>query len=581
MYPKKIKRIHRALSLLIAVYIAAASCSSRDQDHSMDKANGGTKLNISISGILDNKNPSPQTVASNNTNSNFSTFPQEQLIKRNDFDALISIESIPNNTKFEKSAATNSVTPKAPSTPMQKDNQYRILLYDAAGKTLLKNVVAKSGTNPEIQVDAGIRYKWIAISVDDASVPEVTNGKINADDIANKDVLYASGTIDTQHGENYLEIAFHHKAVRFDINIDTRGLFGSINTLNSFKLNSKYDDSWLNKADLDILSGNFTNFSAMDDRKVVSRLMNKDGSTKDLVKTLTIYTVVPEGTKSEKNLEIQPVFTKNLDRNVYYPPVLTKVNTRKYGGEAYLIINTPGEVIPLPGNKYTINIRLIESAINVGGISFARSDLWYDTSSGQTDRYRFRSDQGHLPYDGTAQTQYWNWKASTPTGTPGSGDPCSLVYPQGLWRMPTKTELSSISQLSSYEYKGFGGSQADTYDSVAVINWARNIDKNTPSSEGDWSDYSNRLIFTFDGYRQDNRVMNSRTQVNADKQGSYTANTFMKYWSGDQESNQGVALYNSATVNVKGPRNFTTSYKTPSISNFDKTLGFNIRCVRK
>ena len=93
------------------------------------------------------------------------------------------------------------------------------------------------------------------------------------------------------------------------------------------------------------------------------------------------------------------------------------------------------------------NIDLIESAITVGGVRWARANLYY---SGPTahNPYRFH----HLNTQTNAENSFWGWRSLTPDGRVGTGDPCLLVYPAGTWKTPNPTEITTglLNQSASY-----------------------------------------------------------------------------------------------------------------------------------
>jgi len=72
---------------------------------------------------------------------------------------------------------------------------------------------------------------------------------------------------------------------------------------------------------------------------------------------------------------------------------------------------------------------------------WARTNLQYDAS--QSDMYRFRVDNANV--NPNSESEYWNWKSATPTGSSADNvDPCTKVYPEGMWRMPTSTEFDIV-----------------------------------------------------------------------------------------------------------------------------------------
>ncbi|WP_343322110.1 hypothetical protein [Sphingobacterium multivorum] len=572
------------------IFIAMNSCKSNQEDLAPEQTHGDV-LKVSVKGS------SPRTTSEVNSLTAKAALANhvadrpldETFIEANGFDALVSSKGPfvkQNLLASAKKAATNTTASALPDT-----TSYRLLIFNQDGTNLLHNVVATVGKNPEIPVEIGMRYKWVAFSINASTVPDLNKGKIAAADIANKDVLYASGTLDTQAGENLLEIVFDHKTVRFDVNIDTRGIFGGIQSFESLLIGTGTGaqfKSLVNAADFDLLTGQFGTLKTVDAPYTAANIADKDPAvTGHLVKTVSIYTILPTGTQIvAKNLTIQPIFSIKLDHEILYPPATTTLSTRKYGTTStYLPLNNPS-FNPGAGDQYELSTRLIESAIKVNGISWARSDLWYDGSSGQIDKYRFKADAGIPPYDGNSQSEYWNWKATTPAGIAGSGDPCVLVYPANTWRMPTQSELTSVVNTSSYEYYGLpnqGGSirTADTYQWYAVVNQSINVDSGSPKGQGDFSGYSDKLIFTFNGYRLDGTINATRKSIDSHINRPFTQQVSMGYWSSTGSRSNAVCMVDDATVDYQKPFYYSIRYQTKALRAYGGNYGFNVRCVRK
>ena len=144
------------------------SCSSRDEETKNPDGNAGmqgTFLSFNIAGIEEEENITNLTTASikNTGKSSSASIAPEKVISTENFDALISAEGQTSNKSQGLSAyLTPSYTgtmAAVTNTPMITGTKYRLLIYDAASNTLIKNVDATSGTNPNIQVDAGKQYK--------------------------------------------------------------------------------------------------------------------------------------------------------------------------------------------------------------------------------------------------------------------------------------------------------------------------------------------------------------------------------------------------------------------------------------
>ncbi|MCT6562772.1 hypothetical protein N4307_14435, partial [Staphylococcus aureus] len=76
-------------------------------------------------------------------------------------------------------------------------------------------------------------------------------------------------------------------------------------------------------------------------------------------------------------------------------------STRSFSNSIVPYNNIP--VTPALGNRYTLNVRLIESGVRLDGLLWARTNLIY---SSQADKYRFRPDNEYSQPD--KDTEYWN-----------------------------------------------------------------------------------------------------------------------------------------------------------------------------
>ncbi|WP_426791904.1 hypothetical protein [Sphingobacterium sp. WOUb80] len=603
MYLEKNKMFSKIGIVKVALFsaglMAIVACKDHKETIGGEEELKGTVLKVNISGIDESgKVSAVAKVASTTTGTHVSSGirEDEKLVTGGNFDALLSMDPVPASVLSGKRAATKTTaiggrSLKAVTTPMPTNLKYRILLYDESGSTLLNNVVGTPGTDPAIQIDGGKTYRWVAVSTSEGTVPDLSNGKIAAADLANKDVLFATGTIDTKTGENYLNIIFDHKTARYDVDIDTRGLFGSINTLKSMQLGTGSGaqfKSMLLTADLDILSGTFGNPVAVAVEKTAAHIANTDASTGDLVKTVSLYTI-PTGTAvTAGTISIQPFFSTNLDHLIMNLPVTSnEISTRNYGTANTYLTFANGAFTPEVGGQYQLKARIIESAIPVGGLAWARSDLWYDGTAGQLDKYRFKADAGIEPYDNATQSEYWTWVSTTPTGTPLSGDPCALVYPAGVWRMPNATEMNSLTERSSTQFIGISGSnQVDTYNWYAVVNQSWAMDNGAPSYAGEYTSYSQRLIFTFNGYYPGSTLTYSRKQIDSRSNTSASGiRTQLFYWAAgylSTDHSKGAVMTQAAVYNYTKPFTYNlTQLGTRQMQALTQTYRGNVRCVRK
>ncbi|WP_293956058.1 MULTISPECIES: hypothetical protein [unclassified Sphingobacterium] len=618
-----IKKTKKLIWPLIVLGICSAmlgSCSKRDQAEVSEK--GETTLIFQIDGIDEG------TVAvaklgvpigkTNETALHPVALDKEKLVTTPTVDALVSMEVIKTQGMSAKKAVVRdavdtlnktAVAPKAALTLMPSGIKYRLMVYDQTSTTLIKDVEAVSGTNPNIQVDGGTTYRWIAVSINEATLPTISNNTISAAALANKDVIYASGVITATKGQNYLNITFQRKTTRLDVDIDSRGIFGGITNFESLDIGTGTGanfTSLIRSANLNILTGTWSGHTAVTPTANVSHITNKNTATDNFVKTLSVYTVIPTGTTIAANsLTLKPIFQIAMDPHVHFLPTNTNVKTRTYGdNNTYLTFNN-ASFMPLAGDQYRLAARMIESPLRVAGISWARADLYYDSRSGALDRYKFRPDAGSIHWIDnsnamdTEKNGYWNWMSLTPTGTPGSGDPCALVYPAGLWRMPNLDEMTTLANRKSSLYQWAVTKEQNYINSIygysgANQMWA--LDELQSASYGKFNDYSDHFMLMFNGYRNLNGALASSRMTLYHKVkatstgGNRDVYVYMYYLTSAENGNLGrvlsqratVSYFDSVTPDLPWQHSSTklVSLTTREVASLNKLQGFNVRCVR-
>ena len=230
-----------------------------------------------------------------------------------------------------------------------------------------------------------------------------------------------------------MNIVLKRNTARIQLDLDTRGMFGTINNTTSVEVGTGTGSAFssiIKTGDLNVLTGQYSNLQN------VSAVTGASWSTKlepavQLEQQNSDFYTVSSTPIPANNLRIR---LNQLDLN------MDDNSTRSFSNSIVPYSNIP--VTPTLGNRYTLNVRLIESGVRLKGLLWARTNLIY---SSQADKYRFRSDNEYSQPD--KDTEYWNWMAATPTGSSSDNtDACSKVYPEGMWRMPTSTEFSNLGQ---------------------------------------------------------------------------------------------------------------------------------------
>lgn len=445
--------------------------------------------------------------------------------------------------------------------PIGTGVRYRLLMYRENETQPFLNIEGTGAGIQPIAIASGFNYRWIAVSTNETdSSPTVTNNVISRTQIANKDFLYASGTILTQFGENYLNIVFNRYTTRIRLTVDSRGMFGNIadNSVISFVT---ADGGTLSETgDFNVRDSVFSNF-----QPVTLRSNNMTG-TNPAVRVGTIYTVRPRTVAANSlRLRLNPL---NL--------TLDDGSTRSFADNT---VSFGSAFAPVRGSSYDITARLIESGVRVGNSSvrWARSNLRYVSGAPEGFRYRFTPHPVNYRFD--ASLDLWNFATTTPTGTTFNNiDMCNNVYPTGTWRLPTTQDFQTLpipNGLERYVPILLGGVGL-------VANWDRS--PNQPAN----SAYAgmDQLRLPFYGFRT---AANARTQQPAlallivSGQGHY----YSVNYGGDPAVPSSVrpAFFRMSYsgLDLLGLLNLLDGYNQEVVSgdaSTSFTQGRNVRCVR-
>lgn len=425
-----------ATVLLATSGMLATSCS-KERGAAVEQADNheGTNIVLSIKGInegLDN------TVKQASNNSKSSKLQVESF---GDVDVVSAVD---NNVPF-KAAASDAVqsrnadgTVAAASTGLRAaalDNgvTYRVYLFSADGTQLLSSKqYSVSGTDLTIPVTHGTTYKWVALSYNNTdAIPDITVANPTLQLPENKDVLYASGsiTIPTTPGTDVsLPITFAHKYSRIAIELNTMGVFGNMVSGNLAVSNLALRSAALNVA-TGALTPSATTFAPTLNW---ASFTNIDPTYSD-AKIAYVYTAgttaLNNVTVSVTNLAIK--HADNVDR--------TFATTAP--------INISFNVTPVLGNSHRLLANIVESPLTSTGstVKWSRSNLYYTAGH---NPYRFFANNKQR----SEANSYFAYGAILPgqfQSMAAYADPCTQVYPQGLWRKPTHADFSTTAYVSS------------------------------------------------------------------------------------------------------------------------------------
>lgn len=468
------------------------------------------------------------------------------------YDAIVTLteedETISSgNSRFINSKLTSNKSGSATvAAAMPSGNKYRVLIYDN-NDNYVGTIDATSGTGftPGFGVYKNTTYKWYAYSYNSSTQVPVPANTANPTITTTADataMLYDSGTITTVAGSNKINITFEHKLASIAIKVDARGLFTPINSIEG----SNATAANLRTGTLNLKTGAYTGTTANSSTNSLLNWTNFAAATGDSVKVAYLYTA---GTTAISNFGVTLTdFKVKLDNNT----VRTFKNKTFTFSQAFT---------PQLGKRYTATITLVESAITVGGMKWARENLYY--RAGDTG-YRFRNQSSNIyqtAADPTSTAEFFNFAAVTSSNGAATAvrDICKLAYPRNTWRLPTDDEqvaLASVASSSGSPSRVFGQSSDSRY-----VAW----------TYGGTNEYgTNWTSFMGLGYRQQgsNTVENYNT----------TSTAYGYFWSASYTTGSTNAKYMRVTIDGNQANGYSGSVTANLSTNM--RYGMNIRCVR-
>ncbi|MFC3353482.1 hypothetical protein [Sphingobacterium zeae] len=541
---------------MLGIAVAFVSCSSKDEQIPSPK---GAILNVGVKGI-------EEVVLTKAAASSRINTAAQQIVSLGDVDALIeagegSLAAVPQTStaiQTAENATSKAATSglRAASSVMDTGVKFRLVIYDDTN-ALVYNEEVTSGVNQQIQLVAYKPYTWYAVSLNEknGSMPNVpSSGIIARSSLENKDVLYASGSFDAIDGANYLDIIFKRMTSRIQARLNVRGLFGTIENSTSMSLvKGSSNATVLQMGDFNILTGQFTNVVDVNGAVLASAMVEDTSNPAGTVKVANFFTLNTSAIAAN-SLKIKFNSLK---------VTLDDARVRTFNANTYTF---PDAYTPTIGSTYAVNIRLIESPVKVKGILWARSNLIYDPS--HTDKYRLKSNPGGSTA-ATKDTEFWNWKSATPTGTSGNIDPCLSVYPANTWRMSTKQEWESIGQPDDKkEILGL------LWGAQYAYLWYRDSDNPENTAYDD-----NELVLSFGGYRTKASSFGGSSVSGSPAGillGAYATGECHYWTSTNADTNNGYAVKSSFSRLA-----WLFSWGSVTYPSADKMEGRNIRCVRQ
>ncbi|MDR0261987.1 MAG: fimbrillin family protein [Sphingobacterium sp.] len=340
----------------------------------------------------------------------------------------------------------------------------KYVVYIYSGTTLVTSKEFTAGTAGTIEgLNPATTYTWVALSYNtsDANQPALTptNGSIAL--AQNKDVLYASGTVNLATNSN-ISIQFSHKFSRIGIELNTKGVFGNITgnpTVNVTGLN-------LATGSIALLGGTVTAGASFTPTLTYANFTNIDAAFND-AKIAYVYTA-STAAQSAINVQVQNLNISHVDGSL----------ARTYFTTAS---NFGFSVTPQLGNSHRLLLNVVESPLvtSYAGrtVRWARSNLFYRGNNGNGRNYAFYANNqltaranGYFAFGSIVPGQF-------ATTTTNNGDPCALVYPAGLWKQPAKADFANMvrGDIEVNQLTGALGGLGQVVDATGVTGLANII----------------------------------------------------------------------------------------------------------
>lgn len=405
------------------------SCSKEKEKTNL--LGDGTKLIVNVMGITDMTEVSAGKLKANAADmpaiKEGEIMPKE-MVNFEAFDAQVSLSK--DDLKKRPVSIGESVTSNLGSgqlmaAAMEPDVTYRLVIYDNED-TFISSTELVSGTPGEVNIRKGGTYNWYAISfnnTDNIADVDENNPVLNVPE--SSDLLYASGSItvdiNAPDGNVPLGIVFAHKFSRIGLELNTMGMFADMNSVGvvvngATGTTGTYDliNNSFSSTSSDPITVDFADFENVDplygDRKIAYVYSSVETSTTLSVDINALDIQLDDGTNR--------VFTNLAASPVTFNFTLTPQN----------------------GATYTARMNFVESPLTLDGVQWARQNLYY---TGGHNPYRFHHTYAHTQQ----RNSYFSFRGMVPQNfgsDSNDGDPCALVYPEGVWRQAEADDFESL-----------------------------------------------------------------------------------------------------------------------------------------
>lgn len=426
---------------MVMLTLPGAMLTSCSKDATTEQvAPKGDKLVISVKGIKNATDAGAlkQGVGSKTT---AKEAPNYKVYEFSDVDMAVSVDDkLPiKTTNVARGKSANGAFAAAAAEELEAmavDAKYMLYIYD--GETLVASTELTVGTDGTVEgLDASKGYTWVAVSYNNETIPEVSNGVANLP--FNTDVLYAKGTVDLSDDPT-ISITFGHVFARIGIELNTMGVFGEIT-----------GNPTVSVGGLELATG------SMD---LLTGVLTPNSETTTATLTYADFVSVEEGYEDAKIAYVYtaPTAEQQVTLSVQGLDVVLADGgaTRNYFAAAAPVTLPAIDVTPVAGSSHHLLFNLVEAPLVTNHrrnalnqrvrVEWARSNLYYRGEGGARN-YGFYANNGPT----SRADGYFAFEGLEPmkfTSDADKGDPCALVYPAGVWRTPTATEINSITTSS-------------------------------------------------------------------------------------------------------------------------------------
>jgi len=411
-----------------------SSCTKNNSQTEQEDPDGQSQITVRIASI----NEEDLNIINGTKSSSLkATTPHHHninIVEGDGFDAIIAVDNISPATTKTEIKATNGI--RAASSTMETGTLYRLFLYKNNNNTysFVKSVTLIAGSESPIQLSNGI-YKWVAVSYNSKTDQVPDRGSDNNFTLPeNKDILYATSSTDLNitGATTPIAINFNRVFARVAVEINTLGLFGPMTSTPTITVTG---DKLLKSGTIDLTTGEF--------------IGNTTTGT-DLALTQNDFTDINPvaGQTYQKVAYFYTAGQPTKDLTITLSDLIIKLDDGTTRNFFLSTLTQTKSITPERGKNHRLLVGIAESALTLGTTKWARSNLFYRTSDalGVKTPYRFYPNNPYLP---NQQESFFSFKGHLPgrlaSANPANQkDPCSLVYPAGLWKTPSEAQITPL-----------------------------------------------------------------------------------------------------------------------------------------